>query len=89
MTLSDPPTHSVSEAKRFFFLPDEDELWIGLHDQAMQMNFEWTDRTPVIFTHWHPFEPNNFLNTQEDCVTMWGRVSASSVSSQMSDFSQI
>ncbi|XP_036445756.1 C-type mannose receptor 2 [Colossoma macropomum] len=51
---------------------DVDELWIGLHDTAMQMNFEWTDRTPVIFTFWHPFEPNNFLNTQEDCVTMWG-----------------
>ncbi|XP_076853301.1 C-type mannose receptor 2 [Brachyhypopomus gauderio] len=49
-----------------------DELWLGLHDTAMQMNFEWTDRTPVIFTFWHPFEPNNFLNTQEDCVTMWG-----------------
>ncbi|RXN12787.1 C-type mannose receptor 2-like protein [Labeo rohita] len=29
---------------------DIEELWIGLHDTAMQMNFEWTDRTPVIFT---------------------------------------
>ncbi|XP_017310429.1 C-type mannose receptor 2 isoform X1 [Ictalurus punctatus] len=51
---------------------DVEELWIGLHDTAMQMNFEWTDSTPVIFTFWHPFEPNNFLNTQEDCVIMWG-----------------
>ncbi|KAL4659299.1 C-type mannose receptor 2-like [Arapaima gigas] len=49
-----------------------DELWIGLHDTKMQMNFEWSDRTPVIFTYWHPFEPNNFQNTKEDCVTMWG-----------------
>uniref|UniRef100_A0A8C9TTG1 Mannose receptor C-type 2 n=1 Tax=Scleropages formosus TaxID=113540 RepID=A0A8C9TTG1_SCLFO len=49
-----------------------DELWIGLHDTKMQMNFEWSDRTPVIFTYWHPFEPNNFRNMQEDCVTMWG-----------------
>ncbi|XP_016305594.1 C-type mannose receptor 2-like [Sinocyclocheilus anshuiensis] len=51
---------------------DIEELWIGLHDTAMQMNFEWTDRTPVIFTYWHPFEPNNFRNVNEDCVTIWG-----------------
>lgn len=52
-----------------------EELWIGLHDTVMQMNFEWTDRTPVIFTYWHPFEPNNFRNVNEDCVTIWGPVS--------------
>ncbi|KAM4597994.1 C-type mannose receptor 2 [Polymixia lowei] len=51
---------------------DIEELWIGLHDTEMQMDFQWTDHTPVIFTHWHPFEPNNFRNTQEDCVTIWG-----------------
>lgn len=56
-------------------MADVEELWIGLHDTTMQMNFEWTDRTPVIFTLWHPFEPNNFLNAQEDCVIMWGPVS--------------
>lgn len=59
----------------FLGLADVEELWIGLHDTLMQMNFVWTDHTPVIFTFWHPFEPNNFLNTQEDCVTMWGPVS--------------
>ena len=42
----------------------------------MQMDFQWTDHTPVIFTYWHPFEPNNFRNIQEDCVTIWGPVSA-------------
>ncbi|XP_036003691.1 C-type mannose receptor 2 isoform X1 [Fundulus heteroclitus] len=51
---------------------DHDQLWIGLHDTDMQMDFQWTDHTPVIFTYWHPFEPNNFRNTQEDCVSMWG-----------------
>uniref|UniRef100_A0A8C7H9W9 Mannose receptor C-type 2 n=1 Tax=Oncorhynchus kisutch TaxID=8019 RepID=A0A8C7H9W9_ONCKI len=51
---------------------DVEELWIGLHDTAMQMDFQWTDHTPVIFTYWHPFEPNNFQNTPEDCVTIWG-----------------
>uniref|UniRef100_A0A3Q1GYY0 Mannose receptor, C type 2 n=1 Tax=Anabas testudineus TaxID=64144 RepID=A0A3Q1GYY0_ANATE len=51
---------------------DVDQLWIGLHDTQMQMDFQWTDHTPVIFTYWHPFEPNNFRNVQEDCVSMWG-----------------
>ncbi|XP_073350698.1 C-type mannose receptor 2 [Pagrus major] len=51
---------------------DIDQLWIGLHDTDMQMDFQWTDHTPVIFTYWHPFEPNNFRNTQEDCVSIWG-----------------
>lgn len=51
---------------------DVEELWIGLHDIAMQMDFQWSDHTPVIFTYWHPFEPNNFRNTQEDCVIIWG-----------------
>lgn len=39
------------------------------------MDFQWSDHTPVIFTYWHPFEPNNFHNTPEDCVSMWGVVS--------------
>uniref|UniRef100_A0A4W4EYK5 Mannose receptor, C type 2 n=1 Tax=Electrophorus electricus TaxID=8005 RepID=A0A4W4EYK5_ELEEL len=64
--------HTLSELEFITVHMKKDELWLGLHDTAMQMNFEWTDRTPVIFTFWHPFEPNNFLNTQEDCVTMWG-----------------
>ncbi|TRY95646.1 hypothetical protein DNTS_017847, partial [Danionella cerebrum] len=50
---------------------DIEELWIGLHDTAMQMSFEWTDRTPVIFTYWHPFEPNNFQDVNEDCEGRW------------------
>ncbi|XP_029997567.1 C-type mannose receptor 2 [Sphaeramia orbicularis] len=54
---------------------DIDQLWIGLHDTDMQMDFQWSDHTPVIFTYWHPFEPNNFRNTQEDCVSMWGHES--------------
>ncbi|KAM6957627.1 C-type mannose receptor 2 [Aplochiton taeniatus] len=51
---------------------DVEELWVGLHDKAMEMDFQWTDHTPVLFTYWHPFEPNNFRNSQEDCVTIWG-----------------
>ncbi|XP_077591129.1 C-type mannose receptor 2 [Stigmatopora nigra] len=51
---------------------DTEQVWLGLHDTLMQMDFHWSDHTPVIFTHWHPFEPNNFRNTAEDCVSMWG-----------------
>ncbi|MGH0131417.1 UNVERIFIED_CONTAM: hypothetical protein FKN15_046470, partial [Acipenser sinensis] len=51
---------------------DVDELWIGLNDGKQQMNFEWSDGTQVLFTYWHPFEPNNFGNNREDCVTIWG-----------------
>uniref|UniRef100_A0A3Q2PGH8 Mannose receptor C-type 2 n=1 Tax=Fundulus heteroclitus TaxID=8078 RepID=A0A3Q2PGH8_FUNHE len=61
--------HTIPELE---FIIHHDQLWIGLHDTDMQMDFQWTDHTPVIFTYWHPFEPNNFRNTQEDCVSMWG-----------------
>uniref|UniRef100_A0ACB8ETC2 C-type mannose receptor 2 n=1 Tax=Sphaerodactylus townsendi TaxID=933632 RepID=A0ACB8ETC2_9SAUR len=53
---------------------DVEELWIGLNDLRLQMNFEWSDGTPVQFTFWHPFEPNNFRDSLEDCVTIWGPV---------------
>lgn len=55
-------------------LADVEELWIGLNDLKLQMNFEWSDGTPVRFTYWHPFEPNNFRDSLEDCVTIWGPV---------------
>lgn len=58
----------------FPVVPDVEELWIGLNDLRLQMNFEWSDGTPVQFTFWHPFEPNNFRDSLEDCVTIWGPV---------------
>ncbi|KAM4622511.1 C-type mannose receptor 2 [Discoglossus pictus] len=51
---------------------DVEELWIGLNDLKKQMNFEWSDGSAVTFTSWHPFEPNNFRDSLEDCVTIWG-----------------
>lgn len=59
-------------------LPEVEELWIGLNDLKLQMNFEWSDGSLVSFTHWHPFEPNNFRDSLEDCVTIWGPVRAPS-----------
>uniref|UniRef100_A0A3Q3J001 Mannose receptor, C type 2 n=1 Tax=Monopterus albus TaxID=43700 RepID=A0A3Q3J001_MONAL len=61
--------HTLPELE---FIMHIDQVWTGLHDTDMQMDFQWTDHTPVIFTYWHPFEPNNFRNTQEDCVSIWG-----------------
>ncbi|XP_059811722.1 C-type mannose receptor 2 isoform X1 [Hypanus sabinus] len=51
---------------------DVEKLWIGLNDIKHQMNFEWSDGSPVQFTYWHPFEPNNTADSQEDCVILWG-----------------
>ncbi|XP_075440470.1 C-type mannose receptor 2 [Ascaphus truei] len=51
---------------------DMEELWIGMNDLKQQMNFEWSDGSAVTFTSWHPFEPNNFRDSLEDCVTIWG-----------------
>ncbi|KAM5136029.1 C-type mannose receptor 2 [Mantella aurantiaca] len=51
---------------------DVEELWIGLNDIKHQMSFEWSDGSAVTFTSWHPFEPNNFRDSMEDCVTIWG-----------------
>lgn len=72
----------VSARQREFYPLDPpvsaevEELWIGLNDLKLQMNFEWSDGTPVRFTYWHPFEPNNFRDSLEDCVTIWGPVRA-------------
>ncbi|KAH0627500.1 hypothetical protein JD844_003271 [Phrynosoma platyrhinos] len=49
-----------------------DVLWIGLNDQKTQMNFEWSDGTPVRFTKWQQGEPTHVKNIQEDCVIMSG-----------------
>uniref|UniRef100_H3A816 C-type mannose receptor 2 n=1 Tax=Latimeria chalumnae TaxID=7897 RepID=H3A816_LATCH len=62
-----PELEFAIEVKR-----DVEELWIGLYDGKQMRNFEWSDGTDVQFTYWHPFEPNNFRNGQEDCVTLWG-----------------
>uniref|UniRef100_K7FQV1 C-type mannose receptor 2 n=1 Tax=Pelodiscus sinensis TaxID=13735 RepID=K7FQV1_PELSI len=68
--------HTLSElefvTKHIKGFEDVEELWIGLNDLKLQMNFEWSDGTPVRFTYWHPFEPNNFRDSMEDCVTIWG-----------------
>lgn len=72
LLVADPSVSSLPSLPRR--LPEVEELWIGLNDLKLQMNFEWSDGSLVSFTHWHPFEPNNFRDSLEDCVTIWGPV---------------
>ena len=46
--------------------------WIGLHCMnGDQYDFEWTDGTSWNYTNWNSGEPNNWWNTNEDCVHMY------------------
>lgn len=36
------------------------------------MNFEWFDGSFVSFIYWYFFEFNNFWDSLEDCVIIWG-----------------
>ncbi|XP_073715681.1 macrophage mannose receptor 1 isoform X2 [Misgurnus anguillicaudatus] len=50
-----------------------DELWIGLNDQRIQNQFEWSDRSHVTFTKWFVGEPSPITNRMEDCVLIKGK----------------
>jgi hypothetical protein len=52
------------------FLPLSSALWIGLSDAASEGVFEWVDGSPVGYTNWAPFEPNNCCGG-EDYVHIW------------------
>ncbi|XP_070582574.1 macrophage mannose receptor 1-like [Erythrolamprus reginae] len=49
-----------------------DILWIGLNDQKISSNFEWSDGTTVSFIKWQKGEPTLISNIQEDCIVMSG-----------------
>lgn len=44
------------------------DWWMGLHDEAQEGSFVWTDGTPLDFTTWNEGEPNNAGN--EDCASL-------------------
>lgn len=51
--------------------------WIGLHDQAAEGFFEWTDGSDLDYTNWRCYEdghcePNGGHATGEDCVHTYG-----------------
>lgn len=40
------------------------------HDQNHV--YKWTDGSPVSFTYWNKYEPNNWNGRREDCVHTTG-----------------
>merc|ERR1719361_1985791 len=48
------------------------DCWIGLHCIGnTQFDFEWTDGTIWNYENWDSDQPNNWQNTNQDCVHMW------------------
>lgn len=47
-----------------------DGYWIGLNDIQIDNRFQWSDGSVVTYTNWNTNEPNNFMNRNEDCVTI-------------------
>ncbi|XP_053409086.1 macrophage mannose receptor 1-like [Mercenaria mercenaria] len=47
-----------------------DGFWIGLNDIQVDNRFQWSDGSKVTYTNWNTNEPNNYMNRNEDCVTM-------------------
>ncbi|KFV05821.1 Macrophage mannose receptor 1, partial [Pterocles gutturalis] len=66
--------HNIEEysftVSQLGYKPD-DELWIGLNDFKVEMYFEWSDGTPVVYTKWHHGEPAHTRN-KADCIVMKG-----------------
>ena len=57
---------------------DDSQYWIGFNDILTEMNFMWSDGSPVRYTNWAENEPNNYRQS-EDCVGMYLKVSCLSI----------
>ena len=58
---------------------------IGLSEIRTKGIYEWSDGTPVDYTNWDPYEPNNYPLSQEDCVNMYIGVSIMSIEFEHTD----
>ncbi|XP_074520324.1 C-type lectin domain family 4 member F-like [Halichoeres trimaculatus] len=57
-----------SEEEQNFVRGFKKNLWIGLSDSETEEVWKWVDGTMLNQSFWNSGEPNNYQNTNEDCV---------------------
>lgn len=67
--------HSASEQDflNTLMLEVSTRIWIGLSRTSSRSEFNWKDDSPLDYSNWNEGEPNNHLDTEENCVQMLER----------------